>query len=345
MAKDTKDRILATALELFSQNGYAGTNIRELTAALGLVKSSMYKHFSSKEEVWSSLLDRISAYYDEQFFSPAKQSPVPDSTEELVELTMRLTALEIRDETIVKARKLLMVEQYHDARARELAEKFSLSGLQSLFSTLFAGMMDKGLLCRDDPDMLAFVYAATIASLIQECDREPEKVDEAFAQLEAFLLHFINTYGVHGQKRDPLRILSDEEIPDALQLSWTVFRKYQSPDCSSEGTAEFKRSLNDPGFLAGIRYYGAFDEEKLVGVLGIRVKKNHICLFFVDGTYHRRGIGTALFRRMLEDFPGRTITVNSSPFARPFYKALGFRETDSEWRVNGIRFTPMVFDA
>ena len=34
MAKDTKERILAAALEMFSQNGYAGTNIREITASL-----------------------------------------------------------------------------------------------------------------------------------------------------------------------------------------------------------------------------------------------------------------------------------------------------------------------
>ena len=41
MAKDTKERILAAALELFSQHGYAGTNIRDLAAALGLVKSGV----------------------------------------------------------------------------------------------------------------------------------------------------------------------------------------------------------------------------------------------------------------------------------------------------------------
>ena len=37
MAKDTRERILMAALEQFSQNGYAGTNIRELTASLGLL--------------------------------------------------------------------------------------------------------------------------------------------------------------------------------------------------------------------------------------------------------------------------------------------------------------------
>ena len=54
MAKDTKERILDEALRQFSQKGYDGTNIRELTASLGLVKSSMYKHFNSKEEIWNS---------------------------------------------------------------------------------------------------------------------------------------------------------------------------------------------------------------------------------------------------------------------------------------------------
>ena len=70
MAKDTKERILATALDLFSQTGYEGTNVRELTASLGMVKSSIYKHFESKEEIWNALLDNMIAYYDERFGSP-----------------------------------------------------------------------------------------------------------------------------------------------------------------------------------------------------------------------------------------------------------------------------------
>ena len=62
MANDTKDRILEAALEMFSQNGYAGTNIRELSASLGLVKSGVYKHYESKEAIWNALLDQMIAY-------------------------------------------------------------------------------------------------------------------------------------------------------------------------------------------------------------------------------------------------------------------------------------------
>ena len=51
MAKDTKERILAAALEMFSKNGYEGTNVRDIAVSLGIVKSGVYKHYASKEEI------------------------------------------------------------------------------------------------------------------------------------------------------------------------------------------------------------------------------------------------------------------------------------------------------
>ena len=148
-------------------------------------------------------------------------------------------------------------------------------------------------------------------------------------------------------EKDPrliiIRPLQKEETEAALRLAWKVFSEYESPDYAPEGTAEFKKALNDEKYLAGIRYYGAFDGDRLVGILGIREDKAHICFFFVDGAYHRRSIGTRLFERMREGFAGRKITLNSSPYGLPFYKALGFTPTDKEQTINGIRFTPMVF--
>ena len=90
MACDTKERILEAALEMFSQNGYAGTNIRELSASLGLVKSGVYKHYESKEAIWNALLDEMIAYYGEHFGSPEHLPPVPDSPEGLVTMTMQM---------------------------------------------------------------------------------------------------------------------------------------------------------------------------------------------------------------------------------------------------------------
>ena len=195
MAKDTKERILVTALEMFSQKGYAGTNIRELSESLGLVKSAMYRHFESKEAIWNTLLDELIAYYEARFGSTEHLPPVPDSLEELITTTMRMVNFTIRDETVVKTRKMLTIEQFRDERARDLATKYFLTGLRDMFTQIFAGMMDKGLLRRDDPAMLAFAYTAPISALIHLCDREPEKTEETMLQVEAFSRHFIEKYG------------------------------------------------------------------------------------------------------------------------------------------------------
>ena len=196
MAKDTKERILAAALELFSQNGYAGTNIRELAGSLGMGKSSMYRHFESKEEIWNTLLDELIAYYEARFGSPERLPPVPDSPEGLTAMTMQMVDFTVHDETVIKTRKMLTIEQFRDDRARALATKYFLTGLTDMFTQLFAGMMDKGLLRRDDPAMLAFAYTAPISALIHLCDREPEKAEEAMTQVEAFSRYFIKVHGV-----------------------------------------------------------------------------------------------------------------------------------------------------
>ena len=199
MAKDTKQRILDAALEMFSEKGYDGTNIRELTASLGLVKSSMYKHFKSKEDIWNTLLDDLISYYDERFGSADRLPPVPDSLEEFAAMTMRMVDFTVHDEKVIKTRKLLTIEQFRDDRARKLATKHFLTGLEEMFTNIFAGMMEKGLIRQDDPAMLAFAYTTPISALIHLCDREPEKTEEAIRQIEAFSRHFIKTYGSnHG---------------------------------------------------------------------------------------------------------------------------------------------------
>ena len=109
---------------------------------------------------------------------------------------MRMVDFTIHDENVIKTRKLLTIEQFRDERARELATKHFLTGLTEMFTPILAGMMDKALLRRDDPAMLAFAYTAPISALIHLCDREPDKTDEAMARIEAFSRHFGRIYGV-----------------------------------------------------------------------------------------------------------------------------------------------------
>lgn len=195
MAKGTKSRLLEAALELFSQNGYAGTNIRELSASLGLGKSSLYRHFESKEEIWDAMLDEMETYYNERFGSPENLPAIPKATNELKELTLRMLDFTIHDKKIIMTRKILLTEQFRDERVRMLATEHFHVGLESLFTKIFSGMMENGSLKRGDPAMLAFAYTAPISTLVQLCDREPEKRGETVEKIEAFIEHFIEVYG------------------------------------------------------------------------------------------------------------------------------------------------------
>ena len=58
---------------------------------------------------------------------------------------------------------------------REPATEHFNIGLESMFTVIFERMMKNGSLKKDDPAMLAFAYTTPISSLIQLCDREPDR--------------------------------------------------------------------------------------------------------------------------------------------------------------------------
>ncbi|WP_455539714.1 GNAT family N-acetyltransferase [Terrisporobacter sp.] len=138
--------------------------------------------------------------------------------------------------------------------------------------------------------------------------------------------------------------LNEAQINEALFLVWKVFKDYEAPDYSKEGVDEFYKSINDESYLSMLRVFGAFKDDNLLGVIATRSEGTHIALFFVDGRYHRRGIGKALFQTVLKYNPSNKMTVNSSPYAVEVYHKLGFCDTDKEQLINGIIFTPMELE-
>ncbi|MBR6644020.1 MAG: TetR/AcrR family transcriptional regulator [Lachnospiraceae bacterium] len=194
MENATKSKILDEALVMFAENGYKGTNLRELAARLGLSKSALYKHYTSKEAIWNALLDRMIIYYEERFGSAEHLPKQPVSGEELLALSMRMIEFTVYDERIILTRKLLLTEQFHDERVCSLATKYFLYGTQNIFATIFQEMMEDGLMKKDDAKMLAFMFTAPISSLIQLCTREPDKQEEVMQRAEAFVKYFITNH-------------------------------------------------------------------------------------------------------------------------------------------------------
>jgi ribosomal protein S18 acetylase RimI-like enzyme len=151
-----------------------------------------------------------------------------------------------------------------------------------------------------------------------------------------------------------IRRLTAQDLPAALALAWDTFLRFEAPDYGPEGVEAFRRTLiENEEFLEKCRsgenrMWGAFDGDLLIGLNGTR-GESHICLVFTHHAYHRKGIATALFHRVLADIskdnPGlKKITLNSSPYGLPFYLRMGLYPTEQEKTIDGIRFTPMAYD-
>ena len=151
-----------------------------------------------------------------------------------------------------------------------------------------------------------------------------------------------------------IRKINSSEAEEALDLAREVFLQFEAPDYPSEGTETFLRDIvQNDDFREKCRQgicpvYAAFDAGKMIGIIGMRANKTHINMVFTKKAYHRQGVATSIFRylladRLREDPDLKEITLNSSPYGKPFYLHLGFVPLSAEQQMDGIRFTPMKY--
>lgn len=81
-AADTRRRILAVALELFSTRGYAGTSMRDIAETMGMTKAAVYYHFESKEQILEAVTEPMRVEMDRMMQEAT--GPAPPTPEQLL---------------------------------------------------------------------------------------------------------------------------------------------------------------------------------------------------------------------------------------------------------------------
>lgn len=61
--KDTKQRILDKALDLFSKEGYDAVSVGQIAAAVDIKAPSIYNHFPSKQAIFDAIVEATAAQY------------------------------------------------------------------------------------------------------------------------------------------------------------------------------------------------------------------------------------------------------------------------------------------
>ena len=190
----TKQRILDEALTLFAENGYDGTGVDLIAERVGIKGPSLYKHYKGKEEILNALIDEAEERYDEMFGSEKNIGNVPQSAEEFIKVTMGRIAFTMRDPLIRKTRMLLVQEQFRNERISEVTTRHQLDGIQRMFAKIIKGMMDEGIVVKDDPKLLAAELTAPAVLQIARSDRQPQCEKECMEYIEKHLRHFCKVY-------------------------------------------------------------------------------------------------------------------------------------------------------
>lgn len=140
-----------------------------------------------------------------------------------------------------------------------------------------------------------------------------------------------------------IRSLTIDELNRALDLVWKVFCEYEAVNYTEDSKQTFYEAIHTREYLDMLTAYGAFDENVLIGIIAGRNEGSHIALFFVEGAYHRQGIGRKLWETMLENSTADIITVHSSIYAGEVYRRLGFQQAGEETEDGGIVYIPMEY--
>lgn len=140
-----------------------------------------------------------------------------------------------------------------------------------------------------------------------------------------------------------IKKIDQAQMDNAIDLIWTTFLQFEAPDYSDEGIQSFKNFIENKEIINTLEFWGAYDNQKLKGVIATNENRKHICCFFVEAQYQRQGIGRKLWEYLLENSQKEVITVNSSPYAVPVYHKLGFVDTNTEQLSDGMKYTPMKY--
>ena len=190
----TKERILEEALTLFAEKGYDGTGVDLIAERVGIKGPSLYRHFKSKEDIFNSLIDSAEERYEEMFGSEKKIGKIPESREEFIKVTMERIRFSMKDPIIRKTRMLLVQEQFRNERISEVTTRHQLDGIQRMFAKIIKGMMDEGLVKKDDPEMLSVEITAPAVLQIARADRQPQCEKECLDSIERHIRHFCDVY-------------------------------------------------------------------------------------------------------------------------------------------------------
>lgn len=158
----TKNLILSTSLQLFSENGYSGTSVRNISSAVGLRESAIYNHFKSKQELLCEIVSKFGQ----------SSTGINLLTDELIEKLssplnfMKLFSNELlknwSDKDEILFFKLVLKENGREINGNRLSINSYIEEAQKVWGMIFGEMIKHKFIKKGDPEIYANEFIAPL---------------------------------------------------------------------------------------------------------------------------------------------------------------------------------------
>ncbi|MDI6727541.1 MAG: TetR/AcrR family transcriptional regulator [Thermodesulfovibrionales bacterium] len=124
----TRDKILETALRLFSKNGYLGATTKEIAKEAGIAEVTLFRHFPSKEKLFEEMINTYS-------FLPALKELMPEIAMMSYEKALTVIAKRFL-ETLSSRKDLIQIMHSEMKRYPEKIHKIYHAFIDEIFKIL-----------------------------------------------------------------------------------------------------------------------------------------------------------------------------------------------------------------
>jgi AcrR family transcriptional regulator len=198
-AEERKLQILRVAVTLFSQRGFGGTTTKEIAQAAGVSEAMVFRHFATKQELYSAILDHKACSGDSMNPEQMVAEALKQKDDQAVFERLALGALD-HHECDPEFQRLLL----HSAlEGHELAEMFFEKFILRVYELLGGYVTERqrdGAMVKMDPSIvvrsfIGMIIHHSLNNNLWDPNRRLLKIsnEDAAKQFTTILLHGIST--------------------------------------------------------------------------------------------------------------------------------------------------------
>ncbi len=196
----TKDKILIEALSLFSVHGYSSVSVRDITKAIGIRESAIYKHYKNKQAIFDTIIqisaERINQLQQELIhsFGQEEADNTVFSVDIIQKIYCKLFSFYLTDDILSKFRKMMIIEQYKSTELNTIFMEMFIEKTLRYQTEVFQQLIIDDRINGADPEIMALHFYSPIFVLLFRYDTKAEKIDEALNLIVKHIREFFRLY-------------------------------------------------------------------------------------------------------------------------------------------------------